>query len=75
MEQKMRFELVLGRLAILKKKIWADYEQLLTAVFSCFHGQKKFKIFLKNPSIRTEKLHEMKVRKLPKKSLEFSDKL
>ena len=35
----MRFGLVLGWLAILKKKIWADYEQLLRAVFSCFQGK------------------------------------
>ena len=40
MEQNMRFVLILGRLAILKKKIWADCEQLLRAVFSCFQGQK-----------------------------------
>ena len=26
-----------------KKPIWADYEQLLRPVFSCFHGQKKRK--------------------------------
>ena len=39
MEQKMRFGLVLGRLAILKK-IGADYEQLLMVFFSCFQGQK-----------------------------------
>jgi hypothetical protein len=26
-----------------KKKIWADFEQLLRPVFSCFHGQKKIK--------------------------------
>ena len=26
MEQKMLFGLVLGRLAIMKKKVWADYE-------------------------------------------------
>ena len=39
-EQKMRFGLVLGQLAILKKN-WANYEQLLRPVFSCFHGQKK----------------------------------
>ena len=25
-----------------KKRFWADYEQLLRVVFSCFHGQKKF---------------------------------
>ena len=24
-----------------EKKIWADYEQLLRAFFSCFQGQKK----------------------------------
>ena len=27
-----------------KKKFWADYEQLLRVVFSCFQGQKK-KVF------------------------------
>ena len=41
MEQKMRFGLVLGQLAILKKKLGADYEQLLRVVFSCFQEQKK----------------------------------
>ena len=46
MEQNMRFVLILGRLAVLKKN-WADYEQLLRLVFSCFHGQKKMLIFLK----------------------------
>jgi hypothetical protein len=40
MEQKMRFGLVLGQLAILKKKLGADYEQLLRVVFSCFQGEK-----------------------------------
>ena len=39
MEQKMRFGLVLGRLAILKKKLGADYEQLLRVFFSYFQGQ------------------------------------
>ena len=28
-----------------EKKIGADYEQILRAVFSCFHGQKKHLIF------------------------------
>ena len=37
-EQKWRSGLVLGQLAVLKKK-WADYEQLLRAVFSCFREQ------------------------------------
>ena len=45
MEQKMRFGLVLDQLAILKKKLEPDYEQLLRVGFSCFHGQKN-KIFL-----------------------------
>ena len=43
-EQKMRFGLVLGRLAILKKT-GADYEQLLRKVFSCFQGQKNIFFF------------------------------
>ena len=34
-----RFGLILGRLAILKKN-WPDYDQVLKAVFSSFHGQK-----------------------------------
>ena len=33
------FELV----GITEKKNWADYEQLLRPVFSCFHGQNKRK--------------------------------
>ena len=41
MEQELRFGLDLGRLAVLKKKVWADYEQLLRVVSSCFQGQKK----------------------------------
>ena len=41
MKQKMRFGLVLDRLAILKKGMWADYEQLLRLLFfSYFEGQK-----------------------------------
>jgi hypothetical protein len=40
MEQKMIFGLVLGQLAILKRTLEADYEQLLRVAFSCFHGQK-----------------------------------
>ena len=30
-----------------EKKMGADYEQLLRAFFSCFHGQKNVEIFLK----------------------------
>ena len=40
MEQELRFELDLGRLAVMKKKVWAKDEQLLRVVFSCFLGQK-----------------------------------
>ena len=48
MKQELRFGLDLGRLAVLKRKrVWADYEQLLRVVFSCFQGQKIFFFFLK----------------------------
>ena len=40
MEQRMRFGLVLGQLAILKKRLGANYEKLLRVVFSCFQGLK-----------------------------------
>ena len=64
MEQKIRFGLVLGRLAILKKKLEADYEQLLRVFFSGFLGQKNtLKFFFKYCGVRTKKLHQMKVRK------------
>jgi hypothetical protein len=33
MEQNMRFGLILGRLAILKKMFWADYEQFFLTLF------------------------------------------
>ena len=49
MEQNMRFGLILGRLAILKKNGWADYEHLLRVVFSCFQGQKIYLKILKAP--------------------------
>ena len=41
MKQKLKFGLGLGLLAILKKKIGANYEQRLRAVSSCFHEKKK----------------------------------
>ena len=47
MEQKLRFGLALGRLAILEKKIWADSEQLLRAVFSCLRWKKNVAFALK----------------------------
>ena len=33
MEQELRFGLNLRQLALLKKKVWADYEQLLRSIF------------------------------------------
>ena len=41
MEQELRFGLDFGRLAVLKKRALANYEQLLRVVFSCFQGQKQ----------------------------------
>ena len=55
MEQKRWFELFLSWLAILKKKIWADYEQLLRVVFHVFME----KIFLERCSVPTKKLHNI----------------
>jgi hypothetical protein len=40
MEQELRFGLDLDQLAVLKKWVWADYEQLLRVIFSCFQVQK-----------------------------------
>ena len=40
MEQELGFGLDLGRLASLKKKIWAVYEQLLGRFFHVFMGRK-----------------------------------
>ena len=37
----IEFGLDLGRFALLKKNILADYEQLFRPVFTRFHGQKK----------------------------------
>ena len=36
------FRAVWAASPLLKKKIQADYDQLLRAVFSCFQGQKKY---------------------------------
>jgi hypothetical protein len=60
-EKYLRFGLVLGWLAILKKKVWADYEQLSRAVFfSCFQGQTFFLMFLKiYCSLRTKEVEEL----------------
>ena len=40
------------------KNFSANYKQILRAVFSCFHGQKKI-FFSKHCSIRTKKLHNI----------------
>ena len=49
-----------------EKKVWADYEQLFVAVFSCFQGRKEYlKSFLKdcsNCSVHTKKLHNCSIR-------------
>ena len=56
-EQELRFGPI-G--SIEKKKVWADYEQLLRVIFSYFGGQKKIKIFFKKYfSNCIEKLHKM----------------
>jgi hypothetical protein len=41
MEQKTRFVLVLGWLAVLKKQIGGRLLATFEGVFSCFQGQKK----------------------------------
>ena len=41
LELELRFSLDLGLLAVLKKRVWADYEQLFRVVFPCFQWQKK----------------------------------
>ena len=41
MEQELRFGLDLCWLTVLKKRVWANYEQLLRAFLSCFQGQIK----------------------------------
>ena len=47
-----------------KKRVWADYEQLLRPIFSLFRGQKiSLNFFWKYHSVRTEKLQRKKVKK------------
>ena len=46
-----------------EKGVWADSEQLFWVVFSIFHGQKiKFLISFLHCSVRTEKLHKIKLK-------------
>ena len=70
---KNQFGARLGSRAVLvKKKFGADYEQLLRPVFLCFHGQKiNLKFFRKYCSVRTKKLHRIKVKKKKSKSKIF----
>ena len=50
-------------LAVLKKTLVADYEQLLRAFFSCFQCQKNIlNLFWKYFSICTKQLHSLQVR-------------
>ena len=56
MEQNMKFGLILGWLAILKK-MGANYEQLLRSFFSCFQGQKNVNLFYKHCRVGTKKFH------------------
>ena len=41
MELELRFGLDLGQLAVLEKRVWADYEQLLRVFFYVFKDKKK----------------------------------
>ena len=70
MEQELRFGLDLGRLAVLKKRVWANYEQLLRVFFSVFRGETNVKKFLKHCSLRAKKVHKMKL-----KNIFFSENL
>ena len=47
-----------GLVGITEGKNWADNEQLLRAVFSCFHGSIG--------TMRTKKLHKMMLKKINK---------
>ena len=50
-----------------EKKVWGQLWATFEAVFLCFHGQKiNLKCFWKYCSIRTKKLHRVKVKKLKK---------
>ena len=62
MEQELRFGLDLGRLAVLNKRVCADYDQHLRVVFFMFSGGKNVKFFSKTLCIRAKKLHKMKLK-------------
>ena len=59
MEQKLRFGLVLGQLALLKQ-ILGRLQVTFEGSFSMFLWAKKIKKYY---SVRTKKLHKMKVKK------------
>ena len=61
MERELRFGLDLGQLAVLKKRVWVDYEQLLRVFFHDFKGKIFFFLFLKHRSVRTKKLNKIKL--------------
>ena len=47
----------------MKKMLVVNYEQLLRAIFSCFHGQKlNFLNFFLHCRVRTKKLLDTKVK-------------
>ena len=48
-----------GPVGGIEKKNWADYEQLLREVFSCFGGQKNFDFLKKYCSVCTKKLYNI----------------
>ena len=51
-----------GRWQYWKNNIWANHEHLLRTIFLSFHGQILF--FFKYFSVRTKKLHKLKVKKI-----------
>ena len=64
MKQELRFGLDFGRLAILKKKIGPIMSNFLGCFFHVFKVKKKKKIENIVHSVRTKKLHTMKLEKL-----------
>ena len=65
MEQKMRFGLVLGRLTILNKNGWANYEQLLEVFFQGFKGKNIIHFFKKIEASALNVIIEVFTRPLP----------
>ena len=63
MEQESRFGLDLGQLGVMKKRVGADYKQLLRVFFFVFSWAKKMLYFFlkKRCSVITKKLHKMRL--------------